>query len=119
MINPQITYRGMDHSAAMDAKIVEYAQKLEEFHPKITMCHVIVDERERKKTKGNHFEVRIDVHVPGREIVASLKEHEDPWVAMHEAFQVLYRQLEEDIRRKRGEVKRHQDERGDNAAPQS
>ena len=69
MIDPQITYRGMDHSAAMDAKIV-----------------------------------------------ASLKEHEDPYVAMHEAFQVLYRQLEEDIRRKRGQTKRHQDERGDTSA---
>ena len=101
----------------MNARIVEYAQKLEEFHPKVTMCHVIVDERDRKKSQGNHFEVRIDLHVPGREVVASRQDHEDPYVAMHGAFQVLYRQLEEDMRRKRGEVKRHDDDRGDSAAP--
>ena len=117
MIQPQITYRGMEASRAMDSRILEYAQKLEEFHPKITMCHVIVDMVDRRKTKGNHFEVRIDVHVPGREVVASQKEHTDPYVAMHEAFEVVYRQPEEDIRRKRGEVKRHDDERGDNATP--
>jgi ribosomal subunit interface protein len=117
MITPQITYRGMDASPAMDSRILEYAQKLEEFHPKITMCHVIVDMRDRKKTKGNHFEVRIDAHVPGHEVGASLKEDEDPYVAMDQAFEVMYRQLEEDIRRKRGHVKRHDDERGDDAAP--
>jgi len=117
MITPQITYRGMEPSPAMDSKIVEYAQKLEEFHPKVTKCHVIVDMRDRHKSKGNHYEVRIDAHVPGREIVASLKEHIDPYVAMHEAFEVMYRQLGEDIRKKRGQVKHHDDERGDNAAP--
>jgi ribosome-associated translation inhibitor RaiA len=117
MIEPTITYRGMEHSAAMDARIADYAAKLEDCHPKITRCHVIVDERDRRKTKGNHFEVRIDIHVPGREIVASRKEHEDPYVAMHVAFEVVYRQLEEDIQKKRGDVKRHQTERGDDSAP--
>ncbi len=101
----------------MDQRILEYAAKLEDFHPKITMCHVIVDERDRKKSKGNHFEVRVDVHVPGREIVASQQEHEDAYVALKEAFHVVIRQLEEDIRKKRGQVKQHTDERGDNAAP--
>ena len=117
MVQPQITYRGMEPSAAMDARILEYASKLEEFHSKVTMCHVIVDMRDRRKSKGNHFEVRIDAHVPGRELVASRQEHIDPYVAMHEAFQVMYRQLEEDMRRKRGHVKFHEDERGEDAAP--
>ncbi len=123
MIEPQITYRGMDHSAAMDAKIVEYTRKLEGVHPKITRCHVIVDETDRKKQQGNHFEVHVDVHVPGHEIVASRKDHEDAYVALHEAFVVVHRQLEENISRQRGHVKRHADERGmdtergDNATP--
>jgi ribosomal subunit interface protein len=117
MINPQITYRGMDHSAALDDRIRELANKLEEFNPKITSCHVIVDERDHKKRKGNRFEVRVDVHVPGREIVASLKENEDVYAAATDAFHVVMRQLDEDLDIRRGEVKRHHDERGDNAAP--
>lgn len=116
-MEPKITYRGMQHSPAMDTRIREYTAKLEQFHPKITSCHVIVDERDRKKAKGNHFEVRVDVHVPRHEIVASQQEHEDPYVALHEAFDVVIRQLEEDIERKRGEVKQRHEERGDDAAP--
>jgi ribosome-associated translation inhibitor RaiA len=115
MTEPQITYRGMPHSPAMDARIVEYARKLEALHPRVTMCHVIVDEVDRRKQQGNLFEVHVDVHVPGHEIVASRKEHEDPYVAVHDAFTVIYRQLEEDVSRRRGQVKRHGDTRGPEA----
>ena len=107
MQEPQITYRGMDHSPVLDAHIRDHTRKLLSFHPHITMCHVIVDERDRHKSKGNHFEIRVDLHVPGREIVASLKEHEDPYVALNQAFDAVMRQLEEDLERKRRQVKRH------------
>ena len=117
MINPQITYRGMEHSPAFDERIRELANKLEEFNPKITSCHVVVDESVLHKRKGKHFEVRVDLHVPGKEIVSSMKENEDPYIAASEAFHVVMRQLDEDLDRRRGEVKRHVDERGDNAAP--
>lgn len=116
-MQPQITYRGMQHSPAMDQRILELASKLEEFHPKITSCHVIVDELDRKKRNGNRFNVRVDVHVPGHEIVATKQDHEDCYVAIGDAFDAVLRQLDENIRKLRGEVKRHTDERGDNAQP--
>jgi ribosomal subunit interface protein len=106
-MDPQITYRGMDHSPALDGRIRELCNKLEQFHPKITRCHVVVDEQDRHKSKGNLFEVRVDVHVPGREIVATNQQHEDPYAALTDAFHVMERQLEEDIRKQRGEVKHH------------
>jgi ribosomal subunit interface protein len=117
MQEPQITYRGMPRSPAMDARIRELALKLEEFHPKITQCRVVVNEPDKKKRTGNQFEVRVDVHVPGREIVATHQRHEDAYAAITLAFDVLYRQLEEDIQMKRREVKLHRDERGDNSTP--
>jgi ribosomal subunit interface protein len=108
-MEPQITYRGMEHSPALDARIRELCDKLENFHPKITSCHVVLDEIDRHKAKGNLFEARLDVHVPGREIVASKQQHEDPYAAVTDAFHVMERQLEEDLRKQRGEVKRHTD----------
>ena len=117
MEEPQITYRGMDHSPALDARIRELIAKLEEFHPKITRCRVVLNEVDHHKSKGNQFEARVDVHVPGEEIVATHQRHEDPYAAVTNAFDVMYRQLEENIARVRGEVKRHTDERGDNARP--
>ena len=107
MAKPQITYRGLEHSPAMDARILELADKLDEFHPKITSCHVMVMEVDKHKTKGNQFEVHVDLHVPGREIVASKQSHEDAYTAITQAFDVVIRQLEEDLRKQRGEVKRH------------
>lgn len=84
----------MAHSPAMDDRIRELAAKLEELHPTITRCHVVVDEADRHKRKGNLFEVHVDVHVPGREVVATRKHHEDAYVALHEAFDVVVRQLD-------------------------
>jgi ribosome-associated translation inhibitor RaiA len=101
----------------MDARIRELASKLEEFHPKITSCRVVVDEPDRHKHKGNMFDVRVDIHVPGREIVATHQQNADAYAAITAAFDVVFRQLEEGIRMKRGEVKRHREERGDNSLP--
>lgn len=113
MTDPQITYRGMPHSPAMDSRIRELATKLEELHPKITSCHVVVDEADRRKNKGNLFEVRVDVHVPGRDIVAAHQHDQDAYVAISSAFDAVTRQLEDQLHRKHGEVKRHRDDRGD------
>ena len=103
----------MQHSPAMDARIRELAAKLEDIRPKISRCHVVVDEVDRHKTKGNLFEVRVDIHVPGKEIVANHQRHEDAYVAIGAAFDVVLRKLEEQIQIQRGEVKQHRAERGD------
>jgi ribosomal subunit interface protein len=108
----------MEHSPAMDAKIAELAGKLQTLHSRITSCHVIVDQVDRHKTKGNQFEVHIVLHVPGRgEVVATRTSHEDPYLAVNEAFDSVTRELEKELEVQRGEVKRHTDERGDNARP--
>jgi Ribosome-associated protein Y (PSrp-1) len=109
MISPQITYRGMAHSPAMDARIVELASKLEDLHPRITRCHVVVDETDRHKSKGNLFEVHVDLHVPGCDIAATRQANADAYVAISQAFDVLTRQLEDVVRRQRGETKNHPD----------
>ena len=114
MAQPQITYRGMPHSPAMDARIIELASKLEDLHPKITRCHVVVDEVDRHKSKGNLFEVHVDLHIPGHDIVATQHAHADAYAAISEAFAVATRQLDDAMRRQRGEVKAHRGERADN-----
>src|SRR6185503_4369768 len=112
----QINYRHMPHSAAMDRKIQSLASRLLELHPRITSCHVIVDELDRHKEQGRLFEVRVDVKAPRAEIVANHQRHEDPYVAMRDAFDAVIRQLTETVDRQRGQVKRKPDERGDKAA---
>ena len=104
----QITLREMAHSDALEAKIREKAGKLEEFHPRIMSCRVTVEELRRHHHQGRHFQVKVDVHVPGREVVANLAHHEDVYVALRDAFDSAKRQLEEVVRLKRGDVKVHE-----------
>ncbi|MEP7068744.1 MAG: HPF/RaiA family ribosome-associated protein [Usitatibacter sp.] len=116
-MTPQITYRGMPHSPAMDDRIRDLAAKLDDLHPKITRCHVVVDETDRHKSKGNLFNVHVDLHIPGNEIAATHQAHTDAYVAISQAFDVVTRQLEDAVRRQRGDVKSHREDRGDTAAP--
>jgi len=116
MNEPQITDRGLEHAPALDTRIAELCKKLEVSHPKMTRCHVVVDELDRHKSQGNVFEVRIDVHVPGHE-AASHGKHEDAYTAVNLAFEHMHRQLDESLRILRGEVKRHGESPGNEAIP--
>jgi len=105
----QIAVRGMAHSPAMDERIREKVAGLERFHSRVTGCRVTVSESHRHQQQGRHFEVRIDVRVPGHsEIVVNRQHDEDVYVAMRDAFDAATRQLEDVVRTKRDEVKSHE-----------
>jgi ribosomal subunit interface protein len=104
----QITIHGMEHSPALDAHIRERAAKLEEFYPRMIGCHVTVEQPHRHHQQGAQYEVRIDVHVPGRgEVVVNRQHGADVYVALRDAFDAAKRQLEEHIRLQRGDTKVH------------
>jgi ribosomal subunit interface protein len=104
----QINIRGMEHSEALDAHIREKAVKLEEFYPRMIGCHVTVDQPHRHRHQGGQFEVRINIHLPGRGEVAVNRQHaEDVYVALRDAFDAAKRILEEHIRLQRGDTKVH------------
>ena len=127
-LTPTITFRGIDPSAALEAEIRTRIGKLETYYRPIMGCRVLVELAERHHETGNRYHVRIDVTVPGEEIVvaheASLhataqdvdaekatKEAEpDPErkharVAVREAFDIARRRLQDYGRRQRGTVK--------------
>jgi ribosome-associated translation inhibitor RaiA len=67
----QITWRDMAPSTAVGKKIREEAAKLEEFYDRITNCRVTIEIPRRYRNGEYQFHVRIDLTVPGAEIVAS------------------------------------------------
>jgi ribosomal subunit interface protein len=104
----QITVRHMEHSAALDARIREDAAKLDEFYRGIVSCHVVVEEQSRHQQKGRSFNVRIDVRVPGHELIVNRDHDEDVYIALRDAFASLTRRLEDVARRQHGQVKTHE-----------
>lgn len=104
----QITIRGIEHSDALETHIRSKADKLDEFFDRIMSCRVVVEVPHKHHHQGKQFTVRIDIGVPGSEIVVNRDHAEDVYVALRDAFDAAKRQLEDYARKIRGDVKTHQ-----------
>jgi cold shock CspA family protein len=97
--------------AVRDAALDHIAQ-LERLSDRITGCHVVVAQPHRHHREGRLYSVRVDVVVPGGEIVVNRDQHldhahEDVYVALRDAFLATRRRLEDHMRRMRGAEKAH------------
>jgi len=109
----QITFKEMEPSDAIEKWVEEHAAKLEKFYTPIIHCHVVIEAPHRHSHHGRLYGVRIDITVPGGEVVVSQQgpkdhAHEDVYVALRDAFHAARRQLQDVARKKRREVKRHE-----------
>jgi ribosome-associated translation inhibitor RaiA len=103
----------MAPSEAIESLLRERAAGLERFHDRMTRCHVVVDVPHRHHRKGRHYAVRIDITTPTGEIVVTRDpplddSHQDFNAVVRDAFNAAARQLEDHVRRSRGDVKTHE-----------
>jgi ribosomal subunit interface protein len=103
----QITFHGMERSDAVESALRVKVQHLERMCPDIMSCRVAVDLLQKHKRQGQPFGVRIDLTLPGHELVVNRVENQDVYVALRDAFDDMTRQLEDAVRRQRGDVKQH------------
>jgi cold shock CspA family protein len=132
MILPvQITFRNMPHSDSIEAFIREKAAQLDKYYDHVMACRVVVEVPHRHHRRGPHSHVRIDLTVPGGEIVVKREpslysgrkqaeagecakcsetatSHKHVRVAIREAFDLARRRLQDYGRRQRAEVKTHE-----------
>lgn len=111
-ISPQITFRGLSSSDAIDAALRKHISKLEQFYDRIISCRVMVETSHRHQ-QGNLYHIRINLAVPGRELVVNRnppehQQNEDIYVAMRDAFNTAERELKDYAQLQRGEVKSHE-----------
>lgn len=109
----EIAFRDVERSPALEAAIRERAEKLENFCDEIIGCRIVIESPHKHHRKGNLYHLRIDVTVPDDEIVVKRSpdeqhSHEDPYVAVRDAFDSARRQLEDYARKRRGKVKTHE-----------
>jgi cold shock CspA family protein len=124
----QITFRNAEPPAGMDLRVRSEAAKLETFYERIMGCRVSVESPHRHHREGSPYHVRIDLTVPGGELVVkhepslktraqragetAMKKHSearDPHKnlrqAIGDAFKAAARRLQDYARRQRGDVK--------------
>ncbi|MGB6428208.1 MAG: ribosome-associated translation inhibitor RaiA [Methyloceanibacter sp.] len=106
----QISFRNMDASPAVEAVIREKVTKLDRFFDRIVSCNITVEAPHRHHHKGKLYKVRVDIGMPGKDVHVNQEgpqnhAHEDVYVAIRDAFDAAVRQIEDQVRRLRGEVK--------------
>jgi ribosome-associated translation inhibitor RaiA len=102
-----ITFRGLQRSEAVETAARRKAEQLERFAADIVSCRVVIEQLQARQVQGRPFGVRIELAVPGRQLVANQVQHEDVSIALRDAFDDMRRQLEDAVRQRRGEVKHH------------
>lgn len=102
----QLTFHGIDPSDAITEYVHKRAAKLENFADNITSMRVALEAPHRHQTHGNHYRVRIDVKVPGHELVVGRdpgdkRTNEDLYAAIDTAFDDAQRVLHDHSERQR------------------
>ncbi len=106
----QIVFRDLPRSEAIEAAIEEKVGKLDGYYEHIMRCRVTAALVAKHKHQGKLFNIRVDLTVPGGEIVVNRDNAEDIYVAIRDAFDHARRRLEDFARRQRGDVKAHEPE---------
>ena len=102
----------MEPSPALEARIRELAARLDRFSEHIMRCRVVVEPLPQHSHQGALHDIRIDIMLPDEEIAIRHAHpgdhaHEDPYVALRDAFRAARRKLEDYERKRRLDVKTH------------
>ncbi len=94
----EILFVNMDRSEAVESIVRGRIARLEQFYDRITSCHVMIQNPHPRHRKGNLYEVRIEVRVPGSELAVNnrpgdVHAHENILIAVRDAFNAMERQV--------------------------
>lgn len=127
-VSVQVTFRHMPVSPAVITRIGREAQKLQRYADGITHCHVVVESPHHHHRRGRRYVLHLEVGVPGQLIAIA---HEPPapartsgeerlkkdveraapdknlYLVIRKVFDLARRRLQDHVRRRRGDVKRH------------
>jgi cold shock CspA family protein/ribosome-associated translation inhibitor RaiA len=126
----QITFRNITPSATIEEWVRTEADKLDSFYTRVMGCRVAIEVPHRHHRKGSPYHIRIELTVPGEEIVVKREPslshrarqlgetdikkhlevrtpHKNLRAAINDAFRAAGRRLQDYARRQRGDVKSH------------
>jgi cold shock CspA family protein/ribosome-associated translation inhibitor RaiA len=111
-VDVQISFRGMAASPSVEAQVRHRADELWQFSDRVHACRVTLKAAHRSHRQGTIYEVRIELLVPGGELVVNRESgldhaHEDMHVAVRDAFDAARRRLQDHKRRFDGRTKLH------------
>jgi len=128
-IPTSISFRNMDRSPALAARIEHEVEKLRRFAPGLNHCDAMVEALHRHHRFGHHYQVRLTLRLPGAEVIVTHEpparravaasavpeklakqsevdaEHRDAYVVVRDAFDIARRRLDAAIERERNRLR--------------
>ncbi|MBI5462245.1 MAG: HPF/RaiA family ribosome-associated protein [Gammaproteobacteria bacterium] len=109
----QITFRHIEPSPALEARIRQLAERLDHYSQEIMSCRVVIEAPHKHNHQGNLYTVHLDITSPSGEIAVTRDQHdnhahEDAHVALRDAFRAAERQLEQRVQKLRRDTKAHE-----------
>ena len=102
----QIVFRDIAQSEAISAEIRRDVAKFELMCDRIISCRVTVERAAGHQHQGSPYDVRIDIRVPGEEIVVGHRHlNADAYVAVREACEVAERRLRSFVEQRGGDAR--------------
>ena len=102
MLPPRIVARNASVTPEVERDIVDRVNRLTRFHERITSCCVTVEIPQRRHlSDADQYRVRLDIGVPGGEVVIAHQPCAELRTALDEAFSAARRRIEDVARRRR------------------
>lgn len=118
-IPPEITYRNLEKTEAIDNLIGEKIAKLEQFCDYMNSCHVVVEKANENPSSGSPYRVSIDITIPHSREIAVVqspdtgKQYPPLEAVIRDAFEAARRQIVSISTEQQGERKTHPEQRMD------
>lgn len=106
-VPPEIAYRNIEPTDELEDRILGGIDRLEGIHDHIVSCRVMVEETNPGRRAGKLNHVRLDISVPGHEVVVNRDPPDHPASqdlpqAIDEAFDIARRKLKRLKEKRRG-----------------
>lgn len=99
----KVSFQGMNSSDALTAVIRHKVNQLDRYCKQLISVRVMVGRTQHRHRQGNLFLVRVILNLPRKELVVDrnpglAQAHQDPYVAVRDAFWAAKRQLTEHMK---------------------
>lgn len=96
---PQITYRHVQHSPALEEAVYGRVDYIKEQHPNISVCRVVIEKPHQHHKTPSPYHIRINAVINGQNLLVGTthsKSHtnDNAYTAVNGAFDALEKQVE-------------------------
>ena len=102
-----LTMRNIELTQDQKDRIHHQVRKLEQHYSRITGCNVMVEGPGEHHVHGGLYRIRIEIFIPGWDIVINHHNRENPSKALMESFQAARRRLENLSRRRQDRTRKN------------